>query len=183
MGKISKHGPKKATSATNKHKERECEDRKEDLKKRIELKRMLSEIDYLKDELRGLHVKEMKIDPLYDLRGPARAARESYPDPKLANQPQVINYMEQSAGQLWEVPQGSELLTKMKAYAEACISLLGRTLDAIQVLEEMIDYDLQDHLVRTLSQLNPSLATHCLCFTSSVSLTYPLPLHLSCFVS
>eukprot|EP01039_Chlorochromonas_danica_P004731 gene4731-5181_t len=88
----------------------------------------------------------MKIDPLYDLRGAARAARESYPDPNLVNQPQVINYMEQSAGQLWEVPQGSELLTKMKAYSEACISLLGRTLDAIQVLEEMIEYDLQDHL-------------------------------------
>lgn len=86
-------------------------------------------------------------DPLFDLRGAAKPARAFYPDPNLASQARPVDYFEQYAGKMFALDLGKEFLQAQMDYAQACVDLLGRSLDAIATLEEMLMHDVEDHLV------------------------------------
>ena len=79
-GYVHKHNPNP--------KARESDERRLLALKNVEIKRLQNKADKLRQEMAAYteeteedRRKSLKIDPLYDLKGAARAARDSYSDP------------------------------------------------------------------------------------------------------
>lgn len=81
------------------------------------------------------------------MKGAARAAAEYYA-PKVEEEPPRPNYLVELKGKLWDVTEGQDYLTAVFEYATALHNLMGKSRDAIALFEEMLELDVEDHLVR-----------------------------------
>lgn len=83
------------------------------------------------------------------MKGAARPAAEFYA-PKV----EVVekrDLLKEYHSHLWDIPEGQDYLTAMFEYATGLHNLMNKSKDAIQLFEEMLQLDLQDHMVRDMS--------------------------------
>jgi hypothetical protein len=83
------------------------------------------------------------------LKGAARPALEVYA-PK-SEPKERKDLLAENRGKLWEVPDGKEYLTAMSEYATALNNLMNKSREAVAVFEEMLELDLEDHMVSCLA--------------------------------
>ena len=93
---------------------------------------------------------KQKIDPAYDLKGAARAAREFYKPPgdvSIPGDDEPRNLLQEFAGKIWEAPngEGKILLEKMILYAAGLHNITGQTKHAIKIFYEILEHDPDDH--------------------------------------
>ncbi len=87
----------------------------------------------------------LSIDPKFDLKGAARAARAHYFPEYVPEIPK--NYMKEHKGDLSAVKEGRDYLSACLEYAVALHKLQGKSRDATALLDEIMTLDKNDHVV------------------------------------
>ena len=133
-------------------KARESEERKIEMMKKLELKRLQNAVDRQRELMQNYlpaefnKAKKQKIDPNYDLKGAARAAREFYEDPKMIRIPANQNIFELLPGNIYSHDEGKLLLDAMMRLGTSLHTLLSKTKESINVFEEMLELDIEDNI-------------------------------------
>ncbi len=86
-------------------------------------------------------------DPLYDLKGAARVAREFYRPPDYKEDVEPVDLIDLHPGTIWNHVEGPILLKAMMELGVALHNIMNRSKDAIKVFKEMLELDSEDHLV------------------------------------
>lgn len=130
---------------------RESDDRKIESLKKLELKRLQSAVAKAKEAMQSYvppeSRKKYKIDPMYDLKGAARVAREFYRPADYREEVEPVDLLEQYHGKLWSHEDGQKVLSAMMELGVAMHNSLNKGKEAIKIFQEMIELDNEDHLV------------------------------------
>lgn len=136
------------THNPNKH---ESGERRMQMLRNLEIKRLDTRVNKQKDHMRSyfppdvVAKKKQKVDPHYDLKGPARPAREFYLGKEEEFEP--VDLLDQYDGKLWEHEEGQILLRALLEYGTALHNVGNRTKDAIATFQSMQKQDPGDHLL------------------------------------
>ena len=108
-------------------------------------------MDKIKENLLNYLPPEAKIpvviDPLYVLKGAARAAQEFYRPPGWSPEIEPINVFQVYEGRIYEHSEGKLLLENLKDLALALHNIGNKTRDSTNTFKEILQYDPIDHLV------------------------------------
>jgi hypothetical protein len=89
--------------------------------------------------------KKQKVDPHFDLKGPARPARDFYLAPEDTTEP--VDLLNDYHGKMWEHEEGQKLLLAMLEHGAALHNVGNRTKEAIATFQSMQKLDPGDHLL------------------------------------
>lgn len=90
--------------------------------------------------------KRPKLDPRYDLKGPARAASEFYKDPNYFDDIPNVNLLNDYEGRIFDHEEGKLLLEYMLEYAISLYNNFSKLRDAEAILTEMLELDKEDRI-------------------------------------
>ena len=130
---------------------RESDERRTQMLKSLEIKRLRKivekQTEFLKAYINPESAKRPKLDPLYDLKGAARPAREFYPQPGLSFTETTVDIFVQYEGRLSEHAEGLKLLQSMLELGLATHNVSMNTKESISIFRQMLLYDKIDVLV------------------------------------
>lgn len=139
---------------------RESDSRKSDQLRSMELKRLKNRVDRQREKMASYEHPDMKkrpkMDPLYDLKGPARAAREFYKDPNYIEDIENVNLLSDYEGRVSEHEEGKVLLQAMFEYGVSLFNNFNKLKDAEGVFVEMMQLDRCDNMVQIRITTLPS---------------------------
>jgi hypothetical protein len=129
---------------------RESDERRAEQLRGMEMRLLKNKVDRQREKMVSYEHPDMKkrpkIDPLFDLKGPARAAREFYKDPNYMDDIPNTNLFDDFKGKLYEHEEGKVLLQLMLEYGISLYNNFNKLRDAEAVLKEMLELDETDHL-------------------------------------
>ena len=136
---------------------RESGERRMQILRNLEVKRLESRVEKQKQAMRRYLTpevvarKKQKVDPHYDLKGPARPARDFYLPPEEEVEPEdlLVTY----DGKMWEHEEGQRLLIALLEYGAALHNVGNRSRDAVNTFKSMQKLDPDDHLLARHRQL------------------------------
>ena len=130
----------------------ESDERRTAMLKGIEVKRLANHVLRQKEVMREFFtedqkaIKAQKIDPAFDLKGGARAARDYYKDPNMKEAGDARDLLAEYQGRVSEHEEGLVLLQYMHSLGTMYHNLVDKTTNAIYVFEEAMVLDKADTL-------------------------------------
>ena len=150
---MGKKDSKRGTSASRLHPENprahESDERKAEQLRAMELRRLRNRVDRQRERMESYEHPDMKkrpkINPLFDLKGPARPAREHYKDPEYLDDIPNTNLLIDFKGRVYEHEEGRTLLQFMHEYGVSLYNNFQKSREAESVFNEMLALDTLDH--------------------------------------
>ena len=124
----------------------------------LEIKRLHTHVEKQKAAMRQwlppdvVARKKLKVDPHYDLKGPARPARDFYLPPE--EEVATVDLLELYDGKMWEHEEGQRLLVTLLEYGAALHNVGNRSRDAVATFQSMQKLDPGDHLLARHRQMS-----------------------------
>ena len=127
----------------------ESDERKAEQLRNMELRRLKNRVDRQREKMESYEHPDMKkrpkINPLFDLKGSARPAREHYKDPNYFDDIPNTNLLVDFAGRIYEHEEGKILLQYMHEYGVSLYNNFQKSREAESVFKEMLSLDKEDH--------------------------------------
>ena len=129
---------------------RESDARRAEQLRGMEMRRLKNKVDRQREKMISYEAPEMKkrpkIDPRYDLKGAARAAREFYKDPNYFDDIPNTNLFEDYKQRLYAHEEGRILLQYMMEYGVSLYNNFNHMQSAEALFHEMMELDVEDNL-------------------------------------